>query len=377
MYFDKLILKMSVDISYLVTDFKYSQEHGIKICEVQHGSLSSLSGDTFITSNNCENIETKNGMISFSFAKFFDQFNMQKWIVGTIYKQLKKSLKTTGWCWKFSVKTLLEDKIFLEKAKQIPNDLCSIYSYYGIVFCASNIFKEYKIDRYLYPGILFMDAATLDYWIDKHKMNSLFGYHNELEKYKAEWKVYPKTYDSSLAEKIKNDLPCEIYIIKPLNEFLGCGIIVTTKYNLDNTLQLILKPDHNLKRHHDKKYSYWYKNNDTTFLIEKYYASDYLIMPEHLINETKTSTNDFHYDATMRFAFILKCDNGNISYHFLGAYWKLPCKAIEEEGTLNEKSITICSQPFYDTVEPILLKKINKEMKKVMLLFYKVMLGCY
>ena len=27
------------DISYMVADVKYSQEHGLKICEVQHGDL--------------------------------------------------------------------------------------------------------------------------------------------------------------------------------------------------------------------------------------------------------------------------------------------------------------------------------------------------
>jgi hypothetical protein len=31
--------KYPVDVSYLVSDFKYSQEHGLKICEVQHAVI--------------------------------------------------------------------------------------------------------------------------------------------------------------------------------------------------------------------------------------------------------------------------------------------------------------------------------------------------
>jgi hypothetical protein len=40
--------KYPADVSYLVSDLKYSQEYGLKICEVQHGALSAIDGDLYI-----------------------------------------------------------------------------------------------------------------------------------------------------------------------------------------------------------------------------------------------------------------------------------------------------------------------------------------
>ena len=55
--------------------------------------------------------------------------------------------------------------------------------------------------------------------------------------------------------------------------------------------------------------------------------------------------------------------------------WKLPCKAIEETGTLNEKRISCCAPPFYWAVEPTLLSQVNIKLERAMLLLYEVMLN--
>lgn len=79
-----------VDISYLVSDFKYSQEHGLKICEVQHGALSALDGDLYTSSG-------ENGTISPMIAEFLARFSLKKWTAGLFYAPLKRSLAAKGW----------------------------------------------------------------------------------------------------------------------------------------------------------------------------------------------------------------------------------------------------------------------------------------
>lgn len=88
--------KYPVDVSYLVSDFKYSQEHGLKICEVQHGSFSAIQGDLYISG--------EDGSISPKIADFFSLFPMKKWGTGLIYPPLKRSLEIRKWNVKQSIK---------------------------------------------------------------------------------------------------------------------------------------------------------------------------------------------------------------------------------------------------------------------------------
>lgn len=347
---------VSCDISYMVADLKYSQEHGIKICEVQHGTLSALKG---------------NDNIPLEIANFFDRIlyktNIKKWIAGLMYQQLRNILADKGWCIQRSIKTLIQDPEFKKCAAITPTDPTCIASYSGIVYATCDIAQDKNFDRSAYPGILFIDLITLPYWIDKYKMNALFDDNDELSRWKAEWCLWEKKYDMSLADKIRAKLPTdEFYVIKPRREFLANGVIVIASKDLDNTLHTILNPDANLRYHSDKKYSYWARNNDDTFIIERYYASDSVTTLGDYLNS---------YDATMRIAFILIYDAGVTSCHCLGGFWKLPCKGLEEDGSVNEKRISFCAHPFYRMVDPALLAKVNVQMERAMLLLYKVMLS--
>jgi hypothetical protein len=360
-------MKYPVDISYLVSDLKYSQEHGLKICEVQHGTLSTVTGDLYILDGD--------GSICPKIADFFALFPMKKWATtGLIYPPLQRSLVAKEWDIQHSMKTLLKDPTFLEWAALPPVDPFSITSYAGIVYASADIVRNF--DSYLktYPGILFIDAVTLRYWRDKYTMNALFDYNDELKQYKADWKLYPKKYDSLLSERIQKEMPSELYVIKPRRECLASGVIVVANKDLEDVLQMILEPTANLGKHPDKKYSYWWKSREDTFLIEKYYTSDYLCF-SHPLSEKTSHEGEVHYDATMRLAFILQYDEGKMTYHPLGGFWKLPSKAIEEEGTLNEKRIACCMPPFYTAVTPELLKEVNAQMERAMLLLYEIMLN--
>ncbi len=105
------------------------------------------------------------------------------------------------------------------------------------------------------------------------------------------------------------------------------------------------------------------------------YPSTLSLCCSHPLSENQLPKMQYHYDATMRLAFILQYDGGKVSYHCLGGFWKLPCKALEEEGTLNETRISYCKPPFYKAIDPELLKEINAHMEKAMLLLYEIMLN--
>jgi len=363
--------KHPADISYMVSDFKYSQEHGLKICEVQQGALSALNGDLYINGGD--------GNISPMIASFFDPLPLKKWVIGSTYSPLKNSLIAKGWELELTIKTLSKNPTFLDCASQIPNNPSSIASYGGIVYAACDVAKDFNLFRNAYPGVLFIDAVTFPYWVDKYKMNILFNQNAELKEYKAEWELYPKKYDPGLSGRIQEKMPSELYVIKPRREFLGNGVIVVADKDLDSVLQMILEPQASLKKHPDKSYSYWSRNKDDTFLIEKYYTSDCLHF-SHKLSEIPDASDSpsegkFRYDATMRIAFILEYDGQNMTYHSLGGFWKLPYKALEEKGTLNEHRISFGAFPFYRAVEPELLKEANAKMEKAMLLLYEVMLN--
>ena len=185
--------KYPVDISYMVCDFKYSQEHGLKICEVQHGALSALGGDLYISG--------KVGSISPMIANFFDHFPMKKWASGPSYTPLRRSLVAKGWKLEQSIKRFPRILNFWSVQRCAPADPSSIASYAGIVYASRELAKDFDFYRNAYPGILFVDAATLPYWIDKYKMNLLFNDNAELKEYKADWEPYPKKYDPSVGRK--------------------------------------------------------------------------------------------------------------------------------------------------------------------------------
>lgn len=319
------LLSLFVDVSYLVSDFKYSQEHGLKICEVQHGSLSALEGDLYLSGGE--------GTIIPKLACFFDSFSLPKYATGLIYLPLRNVLSAKGWNIEPSIKTLLKDPV------------------QAILYADFEIARNFDFYLKTYPNILFINAVTFPYWRDKYKMNALFDLSEELKSYKADWRLYPKSYDQNLAETIKQDMPSDLYVIKPRSEILANGIIITSSQELDYTLHTLLQ------------HPYWSKNQDDTFLIEKYYPSDPIFL------------NEVPYDATMRLAFILHYNNGKMTCHSLGGFWKLPSTSLQSVATLNEKHISCCKPPFYAPINPKLHQEVEAHMEKAMLLLYEQMLN--
>lgn len=357
--------KYPVDISYMVTDFKYSKKDGLKICEVQQGSLSALKGDLCVAGGD--------GTIAPAIAQYFKKFTIPKWTTGLIYAPIKRALAKQSWSIIASFANLLRNQDFLDQASTNPNNPYSINSYSGMVYADVDVTKKYDEYQESYPGMLFLNAATFPYWIDKYKMSELFNRNEKLKQYKADWRLYPKNYLPNLAQQIQDDMPADMYVIKPRKEFLGNGVIIVARENLDSVLQTILEISPALKKHADKKYAYWANNKDTTFLIETYYESDYLCF-DHPLENASAPAGNYHYDTTMRIAFILEYNEGVVSYHSLGGFCKLPCKSLEEDAPLQESRISYHRAPFYQPIDPELFTEINEHMQRAMLLLYEVML---
>lgn len=337
--------KYPADVSYLFADIKYSQKEGIKICDIQNGSLADG-------------------------AELFIHFPIKKWVVGPIPPLLKKSFAAERWESKQSIQALLQDPNFLKLALIPPHDPSSMHSYAGIVYGDN----DFSIYRKAYPGILFVNAATFSYGRDQYKMNTLFEHTHALKKYKADWRVYPKKYDALLSARIQKEIPAEFYVLKLKNQMLANEGLVVANSDLNAVLKMILNPSFHAGKNSDKGYSYWEKNKDGVFFVEKYYKSDYIRFS--LSSNSKIVDKvGHHYDGTLRLLFILQYDKGKITYHSLAGFWMLPAKALEEKARLNEKKISYGTPGFYKAVEPELLKQVDAQMKTAILHVYRGVLN--
>lgn len=357
--------KYPADLTYMIADCKYSKKNGLKICEVQHGALSALKGDIALNG--------ENGIICPNLAQFFTQYAPKKWVTGLLFSPLKRSLIEQSWQTTQSFIKLIKDPAFLELATTEPDDPSCIDSYAGIVYADLDIIK--KIDQYqiMYPGILFLNVPTFPYWADKYKMDLLFEKNEQLKPYKADWRLYPKNYRPNLAQQIQDDMPSELYVIKPRGEFLSTGVIVVERENLDTVLQIILQPGVMTKKSDFTDYSYWKKNSDTSFLIEKHYQSDLACFPHSLDNPSAAQAN-YHYDTTYRIVFVLEYNQGVMHYHSIGGYSKFPYKALEEQGSATEQRVSYWKPAFFAPIDPELFAEINMHLEHAMLLLYEVML---
>ncbi len=352
--------KYPVDVSYFVADLKFSQEHGVKICEIQHGILSTFFADAFLNG--------ENGILAPKVVKEFAKIPLTKWTVlkHIAFINLVKVIQSApDWEKRTSFHAILMDPKFDNIAKIPPTDPNDIASYQAMIYSQSSMVRSYDYFQENYPGIIIIDAATHPYWIDKYKMSLLFRNNSTLINIKPAWQLYLKQYTPELAQDIQNEIPSDLYVIKPRGAFLGDGVIIVSKENLDETLQFILRKTPTLQSHPDNSYNYWFKDPFDSFLIEKYYPSD-LIQVRHLDNKT--------YEPTIRVAMIMSYDKGVIDFNFLGGYYMVPCMSINEEGTLNETRKARCKVPYYSKAPKEIINQVRQQLETAIPLLYWEML---
>ena len=154
-------------------------------------------------------------------------------------------------------------------------------------------------------------------------------------------------------------------VIKPFSAFKGDGVIIVSREDLDDTLSYILNPSSSLKKNPDRSYHHWYYNQDTKFLVEEFVTADPMPVP-HLDNQL--------YSPTIRAVYMLCYDQQKISTQFLGGYVSLPCRALSEEGTLNEHHKSICELPFYCKADPSVMHEVETCLNEILPILYAEML---
>jgi hypothetical protein len=340
--------KYPIDVCYMVADLKYNAKQGVKICEIQQASLSLFNGDTF--RNPYEQSIHK------AFLNTLYLYNKNGRVVGTAIgdKKLVSTLAGSSF-WRSSkdIGTLLADSHFMNQAKQSVEDVYDLSSYQGFLYSNWSQLSAISDFEKKFSGMIIIDKASFPFWVDKYKMSQLFAEDELLSTFKPKWGNYKKIYDKELATKIADDLQCDTFVIKPRGEFLGRGVIITHKEDLDDVLLYIITKNGKWEKSKDPAYWAWKHDKFDSFIVEEFIASDPITIP-HLENKT--------YQPTMRVACLLVYNKHCHHVHFLGAYWKTPSLSLDEEGDFMQKNKDICEPPYYRGVDPETMQVVENQL---------------
>jgi len=325
------------DISFCIADLKYDGQN-IKICELGDGVLSMFQGyDNLHEAGKEREKNREKGQIWTSFWDFLKQFDIPLLLIGTKPQRTRYQEMSLGHFTKLGGRfidkiTKLEEQILLKKLSQQKNldkklDIYNIRSSMACTIMRNGFAPTYLVTRSMskHPALIFLDNSTKEFVSSKYLTNKIF-HDAKLEAFRPICKSYNKIYTEKLAQEITRDIPGNIYVIKPINAAQGNGIIMVERHNLDKILRIILKQDQlptNLSR--DTSYTHWIKDSNTIFLVEEFVLSKTITVDKKL------------YDPTMRVIFVMYNDNKQAQIKFLGSYWKLPAKSLDEHATLTEQ----------------------------------------
>jgi hypothetical protein len=261
---------------------------------------------------------------------------------------------------------LFSDKEFRDAAKQPPSDVHDLSAYKGFLYINwTKLSVIHDFDTRL-AGVVPIDKSSFPFWIDKYRMTQLFADDEILSGFKPKWGNYKKVYTKKLAAKIINDLACDTFVIKPHGRFMGKGVIITNKQDLDDVVRYIITKKGKLAQSEDGAYTAWKRDMADSFIVEEFVASDPIKLP-HLDNKT--------YQPTMRVAFLLVYSNHRHDVHFLGEYWKTPELSVDEEGDFMHKNKDICEPPYYLGVDAKTKKIVLDELRTVLPILHRKMLA--
>jgi hypothetical protein len=214
---------------------------------------------------------------------------------------------------------LQPDNIQHRKSSKSIIDTHGIFIAKELRFLASH----YHMLRKKYPELILMDYVTSRFVQNKLLTHLLFAHDASIEKYRPDCRILRRKFTPNIAQKIIKEIPSAYYVIKPIDSCCGKGVIFVEQKGLAHALYLILNP---IKITSSKKdYQFWKKYRKKYFLVESFEQSQPTIMKGK------------HYDATMRVVFSMAYDGSHISIDFFDAYWKLPEKALEDNGSFVEK----------------------------------------
>ncbi len=348
-------------ISFCIADIKFDGEK-LKICEFGQGVFSTFRG--------YDTLHGKGALWSLVWA-YLAQFKKPVLVVssqlnGTNMERIAvDELRQRGGNVFSSLSDLIKDKRFKQIVAQDKDkqERMTISDYSGFVIVRQDSFYIQNFIK-KYPSILFFDEKSSRFVGNKRLTHLLFDGDSDLMQYRPRCKICSKNKCVSQAMAIFKDMPSEKYVIKPINSSMGRGIAIVEKDFLKDALFCVASKKSELPVLKDSALDYWQLDKNDSFLVEEFVAS----MPVYV--------NDKWYDPTMRVAFIVTTESGATRVTFLDAYWKLPAKAISEDGTLTEvhkshivkggKSSCVVSLDDYTCVTRILDGVLPKVFNKML-----------
>lgn len=363
---------LPVDITFLVADLKYNASQGVKICEIQPGSMCGFYTKDPIPLEINYPFGPDGDEVAEIFCNYLFQYTNRFWFIDApIDLQFKQKLKENGWIKSTAYNRLIRNKDFAKFSQMSPQNHYSIDNYYGIVYASYKKMKKEKVNKFLKdnPGIILLDASIYPYVNDKIAISEFLSKNEKSRNLRPAWKSYPKQYFETLADTIYTDLKCNIFVIKPVNSLQGRGIIIAQKEDLDTVLKKILDKSQigGINTDDDDvNFNYWKKDLNTVFIVEEFVESD-PISVAHLNNQL--------FDATMRIAFFLVYNQGKIEMYFLGQEWQIPEKALDDQASLTLRHKSSTKNPYFTWVDPLIIEKVHKQLREGLPPFYEELLG--
>lgn len=348
-----------VAVAFLVADFKYNHEQGVKLCEVQQASTSLFTMGRYMRDGEC--------VTSNKFVEIMGQWGVRGWNYKTTPCDgtLRNSLNNDPlWTSTAFFNHILKDPDYnnaLESPFYNPKD---ISQYAAFAYGKRNQVKQILQSPSTYQRVIVIDEPTFSYWIDKLKMAELFTLNPMLEKVRPVWKNCLKNADpEELYQSILQEIPGNYVVIKPRTCFKSRGIMLVHKDNLLETLTLIMTKPPELSKHQDKTLRYWAKDSMSSFLLEEFIESDPVL-----------TESGRQFDTTYRTTFIVVYEKDSITLHLLDTYLKYPKRALDEPGKYADKHISNIHAKEKGAIPPEKLAEIEQQLSEPLLLMFENML---
>lgn len=346
------------DVSFCIVDLKYNKGT-LKICELGQGAVSGFIGHQRLYGRN---------KIWVALWDFLTSFNCPIFYLGGAQSGGKQKaltkLQQHGGIFVPSIENF--DNIMQNIHHSPTDNVCrTIPTSSGILVMKNPhaLVKNRDFFNKKYPDLILLDQATRPFVLNKLLTHLLFMNDTDLACYRPQCMILPTHHSPDLARRILSTIPSNKYVIKPINGFKGKGICFVTKKSLNPTLKEILQTKSSTKA----PYAFWKKYKNPYFLVESLESS------QHISIGNKT------YDPTMRVAFGIAYNAGQITIKFFGAYWKLPEKPISSNYSLEDryKSHIIPNRRSSAKVDPKTYQEVTNLLSKFLPKVYLKMLAAY
>lgn len=351
---------LPVDVSFLIVDTKYNEERGAQICEIQHGGFSGFTGNVNLHERKDRIVEKLVEGLSSRFKHCWAA--SQAFVDPTIKRLISEH---SQWTHVNQLKDFDTNADFLIKATRKPKNPHDLSAYHGLVCISPGMRMDRGQFQLNYPGVVLIDNAFYSYASSKATMTKLLMEHSFTKEHKPKWGLYNKN-DNDLAERIDKEIGSDLYVLKPIDEFNGKGVIIFRKEDLQLTLDYLFRRKSSGVGTNDKAYDYWRGTSEVEFIVEEFIEVEPVSVP-HLEGNL--------YCPTLRLAFLLFYSKNTIEIVGLGGYYTLPRKALNEPGSLNECYKSYVVPPHFAKADPEIKEKAEVQIKEVLKIVYQKLLG--